>query len=110
MWCEVHDDKVFAGALCRAKVHGVNKVSIVLLWEKNWSRGLAAGQVCRRKLGVVHTVSKLDGHYWGCAVPTGVFVSRLEDREGKWHLPAAFFLDKFPNDPCPSSTDSEISK
>ena len=28
----------------------------------------------------------------------------------KWHLPKTLFLVKFPKDPCPSNTCSEISK
>ena len=51
-------------------------------------------------------------HVGASLVPRGVCVSRLGRGSlgGKWHLPALFFLEKSPNDPCPLSTCPERSK
>lgn len=43
-------------------------------------------------------------------VPAGVHVPRLWTGRRTWCLPALLFQEKSSNDPCPSSTLSEVSK
>ena len=43
-------------------------------------------------------------------VPAGVLVFMLGDEVGKWYLPSPLFLNKSPNELCPSDTCSEINK
>lgn len=68
--------------------------------------GMSAGECV-----VGCAVSKLSSEGWPCPGSWRcVHVSRLGAGRGKWHPPALLFLENFPRDPCPSSTDSEIGK
>lgn len=62
----------------------------------------------QKNAGVRHAVSKLGIKYCAVWFLQG-YVSRLENEEGKWSLKALLFLEKFPKDPYPSSTHSDIS-
>lgn len=90
---------------------GVSKFCVGLLWEEIWSRGLSGGGVSTGESGMGCTGSKLGTEYWYCLVPTGGCVFILAGRWGGI-MPASFFffLEKSPNDHCPSSTCFEISK
>ena len=54
-----------------------------------------------------HVVRKLGVECFCCA---GSLISRPGDGRGRWHPPAPLFLEKSPNNPCPSSTGPRIHR